>query len=78
MFGNNRRDTACGSGDGNSRRTSRRTSPDPCLLMVFREQILVFAQPGALPAPVLDDLLTKVRELDMDDVRRQIGEEKAS
>ena len=47
-------------------------------LMVFRELILVFAQPGALPAPVLDDLLTKVRELDMDDVRRQIGEEKAS
>jgi thioredoxin 1 len=47
-------------------------------LMVFREQILVFAQPGALPEPVLDDLLTKVRELDMDDVHRQIGEEKAS
>jgi len=47
-------------------------------LMVFRDQVLIFAQPGALPEPVLDDLLDKVRELDMDEVRRQVAEEKAS
>jgi len=41
-------------------------------LMAFREGVLVFAQPGALPAPALEDLIGKVRELDMDDVRRQV------
>jgi thioredoxin len=41
-------------------------------LMAFRDGILVFRQPGALPAPALDQLITAVRELDMDDVRRQI------
>ncbi len=49
-------------------------------LMAFRDQILLYAQPGALPGPVLEDLITKVKELDMDEVRRQIAsqsEEKA-
>ncbi len=41
-------------------------------LMVFRDQICVFSQPGALPAAALEDLLQKVKALDMDDVRRQI------
>ncbi|HET9077622.1 MAG TPA: thioredoxin [Acidimicrobiales bacterium] len=41
-------------------------------LMVFRDQILLYAQPGALPAPALEQLIGKVRELDMDDVRRQL------
>lgn len=44
-------------------------------LMVFREQVLVFAQPGALPAPSLEQLIEAVRGLDMDDVRRQITQE---
>lgn len=39
------------------------------MVMVFRGQIPVFAQPGALPAGALDSLLTQVKELDMDDVR---------
>ncbi|HEX9101868.1 MAG TPA: thioredoxin, partial [Polyangia bacterium] len=43
-------------------------------LMVFRDGILVFAQPGVLPAAVLDELIGKVRALDMDDVRRKIAE----
>src|SRR5579875_947304 len=43
-------------------------------LMVFRDQILVYAQPGALPAPVLEQLITKVEDLDMDEVRRQVAE----
>jgi thioredoxin 1 len=44
-------------------------------LMVFREQILVFAQPGALPPAALDQVIAAVRELDMDDVRRQVSEQ---
>ena len=43
-------------------------------LMIFRDGILVFAQPGALPAAALEDLVRQVRELDMDDVRRQLAE----
>jgi len=42
-------------------------------IMVFRDGIGVFAQAGALPAPVLDDLIGKVRELDMDEVREAIA-----
>jgi thioredoxin 1 len=41
-------------------------------LMIFRDQICVFSQPGALPAQTLEDLIQKVKALDMDDVRRQI------
>jgi thioredoxin 1 len=44
-------------------------------LMAFRDGILVFRQPGALPAPALETVLEKVRELDMDDVRRQRDEQ---
>lgn len=47
-------------------------------LMVFRDNVLVFAQPGALPAPVLDDLIAKVRELDMDEVHRQLADQRAA
>jgi thioredoxin 1 len=46
-------------------------------LMVFRDGILIFSQPGVLPAPVLDELIGKVRALDMDEVRRQIAESEA-
>lgn len=35
-------------------------------LMAFRDGVLVFAQAGALPRPALDDLITQIRELDMD------------
>ena len=44
-------------------------------LMAFRDGILVFAQPGALPAPALEQVITAVKDLDMDDVRRQIAEQ---
>ncbi len=43
-------------------------------LMAFREQVLVYSQPGALPAETLEQLLSQVKELDMDEVRRQIAE----
>lgn len=46
-------------------------------LMAFRDGILVFRQAGALPAPALEELITAVRGLDMDDVRRQIAEQEA-
>jgi thioredoxin 1 len=46
--------------------------------MAFRDGILVFAQPGALPAPALEQLITAVRGLDMDDVRRQLEAEQAA
>jgi thioredoxin len=46
-------------------------------LMVFREKILVFEQPGMLPAPMLDELIGKVRALDMNEVRTAIAEEQA-
>ena len=42
-------------------------------LMAFRDGILVFSQPGALPPAALDELITAVRGLDMDGVRRQIA-----
>ncbi|MBY8861592.1 thioredoxin [Nocardia sp. CA2R105] len=44
-------------------------------IMAFREGVLVFAQPGALPPDALEDLVTQVKELDMDDVRKQIAEQ---
>lgn len=47
-------------------------------LMAFRDGILVFAQPGALPAPALEQVITAVKDLDMDDVRRQIAEAEAA
>src|SRR5688572_15422693 len=42
-------------------------------LMVFRDGILLFEQAGMLPAHMLDELLIKVRSLDMDEVRRQLA-----
>jgi len=46
-------------------------------LMVFRDNILLFSQPGALPRKAFADLIAQVEALDMDDVRRQIGEHEA-
>ena len=42
-------------------------------IMAFRDGVLVFSQPGALPAAALEDLLTQIKELDMDDVRASIA-----
>ena len=41
-------------------------------LMVFREGILLYNRPGALPGVALEDLIAKVRELDMDQIRKEI------
>ena len=42
-------------------------------LMIFRENVLVFAEPGALPGPALEELIGSARALDMDDVRAQVA-----
>ena len=47
-------------------------------LMAFRDGILVFSQPGALPAPALEQVIKAVRDLDMDDVRREVAEQQGS
>jgi thioredoxin 1 len=43
-------------------------------LMIFREGILLFAQPGMLAAEAIEDLLSQVGNLDMEDVRRKVAE----
>jgi len=43
-------------------------------LMAFREGLLVFSQPGALPAASLEQVIAGVRELDMNDLRAQVAE----
>lgn len=47
-------------------------------LMAFRDGIMVFRQAGVLPANALEDLIKQIKELDMDDVRRQVAEQNAS
>jgi thioredoxin 1 len=47
-------------------------------LMAFRDGILVFSQPGALAAPQLEQVITAVEGLDMDEVRRQVAAQKAT
>jgi len=46
-------------------------------LMVFREKVILFSQPGALPASSLDTVIQKSQEIDMAEVHRQIAEEEA-
>lgn len=47
-------------------------------LMAFRDGVLVFAQPGALPAPALEQVIDAVKGLDMDEVRTKIAEQEAA
>lgn len=47
-------------------------------LMAFRDGILLYAQPGALPAEALEQIIAQVRELDMDRVRAEIAAEEAA
>lgn len=46
-------------------------------LMAFREGVLIFSQPGALPAASLEQLIEQVRAVDMEDVHRQVAEQEA-
>lgn len=47
-------------------------------LMVFRDQILLYSQPGALPPAMFEDLISQVKALDMDAVRAEIAANAAS
>lgn len=44
-------------------------------LMVFREKVILFSQPGAMPGAQLEDVIKQVRELDMDEVRKDVEQE---
>ncbi|MET8978278.1 thioredoxin [Streptomyces sp. NPDC004539] len=46
-------------------------------LMIVRDQVAVFAQPGALPEAALTDVIGQARKLDMDEVRKSIAEQQA-
>ncbi len=47
-------------------------------LMVFREQVLLFSQPGALSSNQLEELITQVKAIDMEQVHADIAEQEAS
>ena len=47
-------------------------------LMIIRDKVVLYAQPGALPEPALEDLIAKARAVDMDEVRRRVAERPAS
>jgi thioredoxin 1 len=47
-------------------------------LMIFREQVLLYAEPGALPEKTLNELIHRVRTVDMNEVRRRVAEHEAA
>lgn len=47
-------------------------------LMIFRDKVLLFSQPGSLPRDMLEEILGKVRALDMDQVRAEIARQQAA
>jgi thioredoxin 1 len=47
-------------------------------LMIFREKVIVFSQPGALPEGALRDVVTKAENLDMAEVHKQVAEQQAA
>lgn len=46
-------------------------------LMIFREKVIIFSQPGMLPANAFDDLIARAKELDMEQVRKEIAEQES-
>ncbi|GAA3086552.1 thioredoxin [Streptomyces roseofulvus] len=44
-------------------------------LMIVREKVAIFAQPGALPEAALEDVIGQARQLDMDEVRKSVAEQ---
>lgn len=47
-------------------------------LMMFREKVIIFSQPGALPGSTLEEIIGKASELDMDKIRAEIAAEEAA
>lgn len=46
-------------------------------LLIFREKVIIYAQPGALPAGAFDDLIARAKEVDMAQVHAEIAAEEA-
>ncbi len=46
-------------------------------LMIFREKVIIYAQPGAMPANAFDDLIARAKEVDMAQVHAEIAAEAA-
>jgi thioredoxin 1 len=46
--------------------------------MIFRDQIIIFSQPGALPEGAFRDLLGKAKDLDMAEVKRQVAQQRTA
>jgi thioredoxin 1 len=46
-------------------------------LMIIRDKVILYSQPGAISEPALEDLIAKAREVDMDEVRASIAGQKA-
>ncbi|WP_369230412.1 thioredoxin [Streptomyces sp. R21] len=46
-------------------------------LMIVRDQVAIFSQPGALPAAALEDVIGQARKLDMDEVRKSVAAQQA-
>ena len=55
-----------------------RASEQHPTLMIIRDKVVLYAQPGAIPEPALEDLIAQAREVDMDEVRASVAGEKAS
>jgi thioredoxin len=47
-------------------------------LMIFREKVIIYAQPGALPAGAFDDLIAKAKEVDMAQVHAEIAKDEGN
>jgi len=47
-------------------------------LMIFREQVILYAEPGALPGSAFEELIGQARDVDMDEVRKSVAEQEAS
>jgi thioredoxin 1 len=47
-------------------------------LMVIRDKVVLYARPGALPEPALEELITRAKAIDMDEVRRSLSQRAAS
>jgi thioredoxin 1 len=43
-------------------------------LMIFRDEMMLYSKPGAIPAPALEDLIKQAQNIDMEDVRRKVAE----
>lgn len=46
-------------------------------LMLFREKVILYAEAGALPAPMLEEVITRAKAVDMDEVHREIAAQAA-